>query len=196
MRLLAASGADLIVYHPKAFGGPHFAEKLGIPAVMAVPLPMLVTTGEFPVIGFPRLPLGRGYNRFTYGVLERIMRMISGKHIKRWRREHGMPRAPRRWLETATGYWFLDAPGDWQPDAALAAFLAAGAPPVSTLVSAACPASGLRPGPNWCSRHWPAPECGASWPRVGVGWRRGRCRPPCTWSRRCRTTGCFRAWRR
>lgn len=157
-RAAAASGADLIVYHPKAFGGPHFAEKLGIPAVMAVPLPMLVTTGEFPVIGFPRLPLGRGYNRFTYGVLERIMRMISGKHIKRWRREHGMPRAPRRWLETATGraipvlhaysghvgpspgdwpqsavatgYWFLDAQGDWQPDAALAAFLAAGAPPV------------------------------------------------------------------
>jgi sterol 3beta-glucosyltransferase len=29
-----------------------------------------------------------------------------------------------------TGYWFLDAPADWQPSSALRAFLDAGAPPV------------------------------------------------------------------
>ncbi|NEO01073.1 MAG: glycosyltransferase family 1 protein, partial [Moorea sp. SIO3I7] len=49
---------DLIIFHPKAYGGPHFAEKLGIPVIMAVPVPMLVPTAEFPNMGFPNWPLG------------------------------------------------------------------------------------------------------------------------------------------
>lgn len=151
---------DLVVYHPKAFGGPHFAERLGRPAVMAVPLPMLVPTGEFPVLGFPRLPLGPRYHRATYAVLGRMMGLISGKYIARWRQAHGLPpRTGRRdWLldgdgrripvlhaysrhvgpvpsdwppeAQATGFWFLDRAAGWQPDRALEAFLAAGPSPV------------------------------------------------------------------
>ena len=48
---------DLIIYHPKATGAPHFAEKLGIPAILALPLPIHVPTSSFPVLYFP-LKLG------------------------------------------------------------------------------------------------------------------------------------------
>lgn len=159
-RAAQAAAPDLIVYHPKAFGGPHFAERLRVPVAMAVPLPMLVPTGEFPVIGFPRLPLGAAYNRATYLVLNRLMRTISGKPIARWRRSQGLPSFSGRqdWLRTragqpipvlhaysplvgpvpadwpesagATGAWYLDQPAGWKPGADLAAFLEAGPPPV------------------------------------------------------------------
>jgi len=151
---------DMIVYHPKAFGGPHFAEKLKIPAAMAVPLPILAPTGEFPVIGFPRLPFGKGYNRATYRVLHALTRMITGKYVAPWRQEQGLPAlrrshggllradgrpipvlhgysrhvapVPADWPPEieATGYWFLDQHTDWQPNPALLSFLESGAPPV------------------------------------------------------------------
>ena len=158
----AAQGAeaDIIVYHPKAFGGPHFAEKLNIPAVMAVPLPMLAPTGEFPVVGFPRLPFGKPYNRGTYRVLHRLTRVITGKHVASWRRMHGLPSlhrsqdtlhrtdgrpipvlhaysryigpVPADWPPhaEATGCWFLDQPAAWQPSQPLVSFLESGPPPV------------------------------------------------------------------
>lgn len=155
-----ASGPDIIVYHPKAFGGPHFAEKLNIPAVMAVPLPMLAPTGEFPVVGFPRLPFGKPYNRGTYRVLHRLTRMITGKHVASWRRTHGLPAmhrgqdslhrtdgrpipvlhgysrhvgpVPTDWppQAEATGFWFLNQPSDWQPSQPLVNFLESGLLPV------------------------------------------------------------------
>jgi sterol 3beta-glucosyltransferase len=45
--------------------------------------------------------------------------------------EHVIPR-PADWGEESivTGYWFLDKPGDWQPDSALVRFLQEGPPPV------------------------------------------------------------------
>ena len=33
----ASRDAELLVYHPKALGGPHIAERLGIPAFSAPP---------------------------------------------------------------------------------------------------------------------------------------------------------------
>lgn len=154
------SQPDMIVYHPKAFGGPHFAEKLGIPAVMAVPLPMLAPTGEFPVVGFPRLPLGKRYNRSTYRLLQWLTRKITGKYISTWRRTHGLPPVrrgqdslqksdgrpipvlhgysrhvgpvPADWppQAEATGFWFLDPPAEWRPSQSLVSFLESGPPPV------------------------------------------------------------------
>lgn len=154
------SQPDLVVYHPKAFGGPHFAEKLKVPAVMALPLPMFAPTGEFPVVGFPRLPLGRLYNRGTYRILNRLTRMITGKHVAHWRGAHGLPSlhrgqdnshgsdgrpvsilhgysrhvgpVPADWppQAEATGFWFLDQPARWQPSPALVSFLSSGEPPV------------------------------------------------------------------
>ena len=50
---------DLILFHPKAFGAAHFAERLKIPCIFAFYLPMYSPTGEFPAMGLPALPWGR-----------------------------------------------------------------------------------------------------------------------------------------
>jgi len=150
---------DLIVFHPKAYGGPHFAEKLGVPVVLATPIPMFVPTAESPNMGFPNLRLGAWYNRSTYRVVNLLMRVSAGKYVRQWREEHGLPRQkrfdllhttdgrpipvlnavsrhvmpqPADWPETAvmTGYWFIDSAGDWSPPTELTAFLKTGPPPV------------------------------------------------------------------
>lgn len=36
-----AANPDLIIFHPKAYGGPLYAEKLGVPVIMALVIPML-----------------------------------------------------------------------------------------------------------------------------------------------------------
>jgi sterol 3beta-glucosyltransferase len=151
---------DLIVYHPKAFGAPHFAEALGVPAVMAVAMPLLVPTDQFPAILFPRWNLGGRYNRLTYALFRKMMALTFGKPIGEWRAAHRLP--PRRrganplrttagrdipvlhgysehvsprppdWPPGAavTGYWFLDGAQAWQPPQRLRQFLDAGDPPV------------------------------------------------------------------
>lgn len=151
---------DLIIYHPKAFGAPHFAEALGVPVVCAVAMPLLVPTRAFPTIGFPAWNLGGGYNRRTYALFRRLMSASFGKSIRQWRAEHGLPPRPRyadRALTSAgepiatlhgfsghvlprpadwppeaavTGYWFLDGDDAWRPPERLQAFLDAGDPPV------------------------------------------------------------------
>ena len=155
-----AVGPDLILYNSKMGGAPHYADKLGIPAAMAVLFPQFVPTAAYPTLGFPRWKLGGGYNRLTYRLALAIAGRVGGSHIGAWRAEHGLgpqPRgtgllhrsdgtpipvlhgvsphvapAPRDWPATAitTGYWFLDRPNDWMPPPALEAFLEAGEPPV------------------------------------------------------------------
>jgi len=51
------SAPDLILYHPKALGAPDFAEKIGVPCMLAFWLPIYVPTTRFPAMGFPELPL-------------------------------------------------------------------------------------------------------------------------------------------
>jgi len=150
---------DLILFHPKAFGAAHFAERLKIPCILGFYLPMYAPTGEFPAMGMPAVPWGRWYNRLTYRFMTRATWMATGKYINEWRREIGMPRIrcgpylrradgepipalhgysesvipqPADWPETATvtGYWFLDRQEFWQPPPGLEAFLAQGEPPI------------------------------------------------------------------
>ena len=45
---VASVGADAVVYHSKAMGGHHVAEALGVPAVLAHPVPMFTPTRAFP----------------------------------------------------------------------------------------------------------------------------------------------------
>ena len=68
---------DVILFHPKVYGGPHFAEKLGIPVVLAVLQPMLAPTAEMPNMGFPRWKLGGGYNKLTYWFVNQLMAFSS-----------------------------------------------------------------------------------------------------------------------
>lgn len=152
------SAPDLILYHPKALGAPDFAEKLGVPCMLAFWLPMYVPTTRFPAMGFPELPLGPGYRWLTYQLIRRILLMMS-KRVSKWRTQNGLgPRSPgfrmrlpdgrpipalhgfsrhiiprpEDWPETAivTGYWFLNQAEDWNPPQSLTEFLSKGEPPV------------------------------------------------------------------
>lgn len=152
-------GPDVILYHPKTFGGPHIAERIGCPAILTLPVPYLVPTGEEPNTIFPELPLGPGYNLLTYYAVGGLLGLWSSWYemglrrniglpmqhpADRWRLlpGHGVPAIhavsphvvprPADWPPevTMSGYWFLDTATGWTPPPALAAFLAAGPPPV------------------------------------------------------------------
>lgn len=151
---------DLILCHPKGYGGPHIAEKLGIPIIMALVIPGVVPTAAFPGFGFPEWKLGGWYNRWTAQLFTSVWTMSFAKPVKSWRNTHGLPPVrgslsltkhpngspipamhgfsehvvpfPSDWPDyaTMTGYWFLDQPDTWQPPAPLIDFLNASKPPV------------------------------------------------------------------
>jgi sterol 3beta-glucosyltransferase len=151
---------DLILYHPKVYSAPHFAEKLGIPAMIAALVPGTVPTRAFPAGIFPPWRLGGWYNRWTARLMAKLVAMGFGKYVEAWRHANGLPAlrrgfdltrtsdgrpipvmhgfsrhvvpSPTDWPAHArmTGYWFLDRPATWQPPASLVSFLDAGDPPV------------------------------------------------------------------
>lgn len=89
----ACRDAQALLFHPKAAGGPHIAEKLGIPAAIGLPLPLLVPTRAFPVPLplFSAFPLGGLYNRLTYRLVKALAFPYAGI-IREWRREAlGLP---------------------------------------------------------------------------------------------------------
>ncbi len=91
---------DLIVYHPKAMAGPHIAEKMGIPRIMSVPLPIFTPTAEFPSMVFPNLKLGGWYNRLTYTLSVKLAWMQYRGLINPWREKTlGIAPAPRSFDE-------------------------------------------------------------------------------------------------
>lgn len=159
-RAAQALRPDLILFHPKLPGAVDIADALGIPAMMAPLFPQYVPTADFPSLGFPDLPLGTGYRRLTYRIVERLAGRIGGGPVRAWRRAnrlgprpaaiglfsdsqgrpipalhgyspHVSPR-PADWPPTAViaGYWWLQHAAAWIPPADLEAFLAAGSPPI------------------------------------------------------------------
>jgi sterol 3beta-glucosyltransferase len=159
-RAAQAFAPDLIVYHPKMLGSYHIAERLAVPAAMAIPLPFYTPTRAFPNPFFAGLRLGPGLNLLTYRLMSLAGAMYNGT-VNRFRREAlGLPPVGRfADLLTAadgrpipllypyssallptpadfpphvhvTGYWFLDRAEGWAPPAELERFLAAGPPPV------------------------------------------------------------------
>lgn len=117
---------DLIIYHPKAMAGPHIAEKLGIPRIMSVPLPIFTPTAEFPSMVFPNLKLGGWYNRLTYTLSVKLAWMQYRSVVNPWREKTlGLLPAPRSFDEmklangepTPTIYPFSEhvvpRPADW-----------------------------------------------------------------------------------
>lgn len=158
-RIAAGFWPDAIVFHPKMLAAPHIAEKLGIPAFIAALQPMFAPTSAFPVPGLPRLPLPR-WNRLTYrlstmgyGLYRKSVNRLriddlglapvtKASHVLEPPMLGPVPilhaisplviDRPADWRPDVhlTGYWRLPADGDFRPDPALAAFLAAGPPPV------------------------------------------------------------------
>lgn len=149
---------DLILYHMKALGVPDFAEKLGVPCMLAFWLPLHVPTTRFPAMGFPDLPLGQGYRRLTYQFIRKMM-IMTGKKVRQWRIQHGLsPRSPglrmqlpdgrpipavygfsrhiiprpEDWPKSSvvTGYWFLKQTEHWNPPQSLIKFLSTSQPVV------------------------------------------------------------------
>ncbi|SDT80403.1 glycosyltransferase [Actinoplanes derwentensis] len=130
--------ADIIVHNGQVMAGQHIAEKLDIPAVLALPMPMYVPTREFPWPG-QQLPswLPAPVNRLTYAGMK-APALMFGRTVDRWRSGLGLPRRrsrhdpsrrpdgtpasvlhavspaviprPADWPPTAhiTGYWFVD----------------------------------------------------------------------------------------
>ncbi|MEO0683769.1 MAG: glycosyltransferase, partial [Cyanobacteria bacterium J06649_11] len=155
-----AAKPDIIIFHPKAMAGSHIAEKLRVPVVMAVPIPLIVPTAEYVAIGFPDLKLGGWYNKFSYvllhkgyhtydDVINEFRQNVLGidkipKSISPIQMANGKPipvlygyselisPRPKDWTNTThiTGYWFLDEKDDWQPPTELIDFLEAGEKPV------------------------------------------------------------------
>ena len=156
----ACRGADAVVYHPKAIGGYHVAEALGVPGFLAHPVPMFSPTSAFPTPVLPFANLGGFLNRASYGMFLRAIGAPYQRVVNRWRQETlGLPprrflagelesrgrpvprlvccspsvvSAPADWEDSTvmTGYWFLGRDDGWRPPEDLAAFLDAGPPPV------------------------------------------------------------------
>ncbi|MBZ4409682.1 glycosyltransferase [Myxococcus sp. XM-1-1-1] len=150
---------DVLVYHSKALGSHHIAEKLGAVELLAMPLP-LTPTREFPVPIVPSFRLGGWLNALSYRVLTLANAVWAGatndfrvktlglpplsRFADPMKKADGsavpalyayseqlLPR-PSDWPPQAqvTGCWFLDEADQWTPPAELHAFLEEGPPPV------------------------------------------------------------------
>lgn len=66
----SAQGADVIIYHPKAFGALDMANALGIPCVSMPPVPITYPIEEFPNLALsPTRNLGKYLNKLTYSLM-------------------------------------------------------------------------------------------------------------------------------
>jgi hypothetical protein len=144
---------EVIIAHQKSLAAPHLAEKLDIPHVQALTVPMLTPTREFPLPGIIRHNLGAILNRASYRLIGMLTRPYAGL-IRDWRSHslalapRGNPPAPRKTLycyspslvptpadwppdTIATGYWLREHRSDAEPlHPDLESFLAAGEPPI------------------------------------------------------------------
>lgn len=68
----SAQGADIIIYHPKAFGSPDIAKSLGIPCISMPPVPITYPIEEFPNLAIsPTRNLGKVINKLTYKIMDK-----------------------------------------------------------------------------------------------------------------------------
>lgn len=158
--LAACRGAQAIVHSFLFAGGGHaVARMLGVPDFSAQTFPVFASTGAFPALMAPALPMGPAYNRLTHALSTQLFWRANQLGYLWVRREY--PELPRRlhwpfastnrvrtpvlfgfsptivprpgdWPEHVhvTGYWFLDADRGWQPPHELVRFLDSGPPPV------------------------------------------------------------------
>ena len=71
----AARGADVILYHPKAFGAPDIAAALDIPCISIPPVPITFPIDEFPNLAIsPTKNFGKRLNRWSYSVIAQAER--------------------------------------------------------------------------------------------------------------------------
>jgi sterol 3beta-glucosyltransferase len=152
----SAREAEVFIYNPAVMGSYDIAEKLGVPTFAAFPAPLYSPTREFPSPFLPFKNLGP-FNKLSHKLFAKLGPAMYSRPIKEFRRDVlELPAAksgellkgksvtklyaysefvvtrPADWdvSSVVTGYWFLDAPGDWRPDPALVDFLQDGPPPI------------------------------------------------------------------
>jgi UDP:flavonoid glycosyltransferase YjiC (YdhE family) len=160
----AIQAADFVIQSPTGTGALEAADRLGLPAALASPVPF-APTRAFPsfFLGPVRFSLGAAYNYLTHQLTQRLLWAAMGgplsNHLRKrlglrpWRsfgewqahaRRLGLPMLygfsthvlpmPTDWAgdQVITGYWFLEAPPGWPPEAVngLLRFLDEGPPPV------------------------------------------------------------------
>lgn len=137
--------------------GQSIAQALNRRLILIEPTPLLPTRA-FPAAGWPlQADLGGWHNRLSGLAMLDVIWQWYGPFVGEFRRNLGLPAysasrfisdlrttpllgaysphvipPPSDWPATAhvAGYFWLDTADDWQPPAALQAFLEAGAPPV------------------------------------------------------------------
>jgi sterol 3beta-glucosyltransferase len=184
-----AARPELIVAHQKSLAAPHVAEKLRIPHVEALTVPMLTPTREFPLPAMVRHDLGGPLNRASYRLVSLLTRPYSAL-IRSWRSHHlglaseGDPPLAARTLYcyspslvptppdwppdvVATGYWLRErAAANGPVDPRLERFIAAGAPPVYVGFGSSVGPDPVRLG---AAVHAAVRECGAR-AVIATGW--------------------------
>ncbi|MDZ3832922.1 MAG: glycosyltransferase [Sphingopyxis sp.] len=147
-----AFSPDLIIHHPKSIASPHMAERLGIPHILASPLPGFTPTAAFPSPLLPMANLGP-FNRASHRLSIHGGELLFRKMLREWRfstlglgkrragsgpiatlyaySPHVLPK-PQDWDDSVgvTGYWFLDEGKGWTMPAGLGDFLDRGDPPI------------------------------------------------------------------
>lgn len=155
----AATGAELIVAHPKIFIADQLAALNKARVVFAHTLPVMCPTSEYPCTYLMARSMSSALNRLSYHALPLAMlplrRMASewfegkGQAARKNPRSDlytgrggGVPHlhghsevvlpAPRDWPAEwrVTGYWRMEPPSSWLPEAGLAEFINAGPPPI------------------------------------------------------------------
>ena len=158
--LKAVEGAEAIIYKSSWIPFHAYAEKLAVPRVAAMLMPLTRTNA------FPSFLLGGGKNRgkpmnsFLWRMTEQFVWQVARKFDNKVRREvlklptlpflgpatrfaqervpllYAYSRAvlprPADWPERihVTGYWFADVPNGWTAPPELVSFLERGPPPV------------------------------------------------------------------
>lgn len=85
----ACQDTNLIIHSLMGFWAYHVAEKLGVPSVMASPIPGFFPTRSYPNPNglFPSMPLGGRYNRLTHILSGHLFQLFTGRSINRFRKE-------------------------------------------------------------------------------------------------------------
>ncbi|WP_102346293.1 glycosyltransferase [Bacillus sp. Marseille-P3661] len=161
---LVAKDADVLIYHPKAFGGYDIAEKLEIPVFVAHPVPVIARTALFTNPVMPFSFKIDWINKMSFKV-NRLLMVSFFKMINRWRKEtlglaskrsvltddlclKGKPIpilygcSPQvipydeSWNENVSmsGFWFLEEE-NWEPPIELLQFIEQGPPPIAVTFS-------------------------------------------------------------
>lgn len=80
-------GPEGLIFHSKTLCGTHIAERLGIPVIMSLPLPAMIPTTAFPLLGLPSLSalpdslasvIKDTYNKHSYALGQLGIRAYRG----------------------------------------------------------------------------------------------------------------------